>query len=177
MHPLGGMNMHKLKNENGFTLAELLVVVAIIGILVAISIPVFTAQRSKAIIATNRANIRAARAAALSEIYNENGVAWDSWGKSIYLEYDIKTAQLSNFTWSGTNPDAGDGPNATGRKYREEAAKPAVCEKIIIYLDLTQRDEENMIQTAPYYTDDGELGSVKGNNPFGPGAGNYWNNK
>lgn len=40
-------------NKKGFTLAELLVVVAIVGILVAISIPVFTAQLSKARKATN----------------------------------------------------------------------------------------------------------------------------
>ena len=35
------------KNQHGFTLAELLVVIAIVGILVAISIPIFTAQRKK----------------------------------------------------------------------------------------------------------------------------------
>ena len=47
------------KNQHGFTLAELLVVIAIVGILAAISIPIFTAQRKKAVIAANQANVRA----------------------------------------------------------------------------------------------------------------------
>ena len=54
------------ENKKGFTLAELLVVVAIVGILVAISIPVFTAQLGKARKATNEANLRAAKAAAVA---------------------------------------------------------------------------------------------------------------
>ena len=66
------MNMKKIKGKKGFTLAELLVVVAIVGILVAISIPVFTAQRMKAVIATNKANIRAAKAAATAEFYSNS---------------------------------------------------------------------------------------------------------
>ena len=60
-------------NKKGFTLAELLVVVAIIGILVAISIPVFTAQLGKARVATNKANMRAAKAAALAEFLTAEG--------------------------------------------------------------------------------------------------------
>ena len=56
------------ENKKGFTLAELLVVVAIVGILVAISIPVFTAQLSKARKATNQANLRAAKAAAVAPL-------------------------------------------------------------------------------------------------------------
>ena len=46
------------KNEKGFTLAELLIVVAIIGVLVAISIPIFTSQLEKAREATDQANLR-----------------------------------------------------------------------------------------------------------------------
>ena len=47
------------KNKNGFTLAELLIVVAIVGVLVAISIPIFTSQLHKARVATDWANVRA----------------------------------------------------------------------------------------------------------------------
>ena len=48
-----------MKKDDGFTLAELLVVVAIIGVLVAVSIPVFTQQLHKAEVATDWANVRA----------------------------------------------------------------------------------------------------------------------
>ena len=51
------------KNNKGFTLAELLIVVAIIAVLVAIAIPVFTSQLEKAREATDAANIRSAYAA------------------------------------------------------------------------------------------------------------------
>lgn len=60
--------MKKLKNRKGFTLAELLIVVAIIAVLVAISIPVFTTQLEKSREATDAANIRAAYAQASVEV-------------------------------------------------------------------------------------------------------------
>lgn len=52
------------KNEKGFTLAELLIVVAIIGVLVAISIPIFTSQLEKSRDAVSVSNMRAAYAEA-----------------------------------------------------------------------------------------------------------------
>ena len=52
----------KKTNKKGFTLAELLVVVAIIAVLVAIAIPIFTAQLEKARESTDAANLRAAYA-------------------------------------------------------------------------------------------------------------------
>ncbi len=50
------------KNNKGFTLAELLIVVAIIAVLVAIAIPVFTSQLEKSREATDMANVRSAYA-------------------------------------------------------------------------------------------------------------------
>lgn len=60
------------KNEKGFTLAELLIVVAIIGVLVAISIPIFTRQLERAKEATDLANVRAAYAEVVSTYLTEN---------------------------------------------------------------------------------------------------------
>ena len=55
------------KNNHGFTLAELLIVVAIIAVLVAIAIPVFTTQLERSREATDLSNIRAAYAEAVAD--------------------------------------------------------------------------------------------------------------
>ena len=52
-------NVMKKLNKKGFTLAELLIVVAIIAVLVAISIPVFNSQLEKARDSADAANLRA----------------------------------------------------------------------------------------------------------------------
>lgn len=62
----------KKNNKKGFTLAELLIVVAIIAVLVAIAIPVFTTQLEKSREATDLANIRSAYAG-LVTTYMEDG--------------------------------------------------------------------------------------------------------
>ena len=49
------------RNRKGFTLAELLIVVAIIAVLVAIAVPLFVGQVKEAEDATKSANIRAVR--------------------------------------------------------------------------------------------------------------------
>jgi prepilin-type N-terminal cleavage/methylation domain-containing protein len=84
------------RNKKGFTLAELLIVVAIIGVLVAISIPIFTSQLKKARLATNQANARAAYAAATAA----------------YLEDDTKfggTYTVASGTFTADKTTAGTG--------------------------------------------------------------------
>ena len=56
--------LKKMKNREGFTLAELLIVVAIIAVLVAISIPIFNSQLEKSRDAVTVANLRSAYAEA-----------------------------------------------------------------------------------------------------------------
>ena len=59
--------MHIKRSKKGFTLAELLIVVAIIGVLVAISIPIFSGQLEKAREATDAANIRSQYAEVMAD--------------------------------------------------------------------------------------------------------------
>lgn len=57
----------KKNNNKGFTLMEMLIVVAIIAILIAIAIPTFTGSLNKAKIAADEANLRAAYADAMAK--------------------------------------------------------------------------------------------------------------
>lgn len=70
------------RNSRGFTLAELLSTVAIIGVLVAISIPVFASQTEKSREATDLSNVRAAYAEVMAEAITGN------------MEYQKKTVPL-----------------------------------------------------------------------------------
>jgi len=91
--------MFKKLNKKGFTLAELLIVVAIIGVLVAISIPIFTAQLGKAHLATNQANARAAYAEVSAELLTNKSYTAGTG------TYRVSTARLtSSGVNSGTTP-------------------------------------------------------------------------
>lgn len=86
------------KDKHGFTLAELLIVVAIIGVLVAISIPIFTSQLEKAREATDLANIRAAKAAAVAAYLDEETIGGKQLGSTqtgdVTLKYDANNGKL-----------------------------------------------------------------------------------
>ena len=102
--------MKKITNKKGFTLAELLIVVAIVSVLVAISIPIFSGKLLKAKLATNDANIRAAKAAAVADYLSdgvnstksENGKPDNDPGKYPYITfYDIDQGVIMNKSEAG----------------------------------------------------------------------------
>ena len=96
-----------MRKNKGFTLAELLIVVAIIAVLVAISIPIFTTKLERSREATDLANLRGAYAEQVANLLDWDGKAtiadititakqtqdkWQTYG-------DEDTAIIGNETW------------------------------------------------------------------------------
>ena len=85
----------KKNNNKGFTLAELLIVVAIIAVLTAIAIPVFTAQLEKSRESTDQANLRAAYAQVMTDL-----LTWD--GSTDISAVTVAAKQTQN-NWQCSN--------------------------------------------------------------------------
>lgn len=98
------------KNEKGFTLAELLIVIAIIGVLVAISIPIFTTQLEKSREAVDLANLRAAYAEGSVEALTQADVAtgwtkyYTSSGKLEATATNAVKGKATQTGWQSTDP-------------------------------------------------------------------------
>lgn len=99
----------KKKQNKGFTLAELLIVVAIIAVLVAISIPIFSAQLKKARLAANKANARSALSAAMAQFIDAPEEAKTETianrEEHMYFRYDTATGQSTYEGVSRTSPN------------------------------------------------------------------------
>lgn len=137
-----------MNRKKGFTLAELLIIVAIIGVLVAVSVPIFTAQRSKAVDAVNKANIRAAKSMALAKFYDD---------KTEYVS-NISGTQMAYFKYTdgslvkitGKSSDI----NNMAKVVCDQAKQHKQCDCIYVYVSL---NDAKPIQTAPYIDKNGDI--------------------
>lgn len=158
--------MNKRRNRLGFTLAELLIVAAIITVLAGISIPIFTAQKKKAQIAAVRYNIRAAKAAA-SAAYMTEGFknADDAHG---YYVYNTKTGTAYLYSSGSSwvvfeNINTFKGINLPG-KYDYTY--------IFVYVKQTDSKNENdapNLQSCPYYDETKNEIVYDTSKPYGTG--------
>ena len=145
----------KQKNERGFTLVELMVVIAIIGVLVAIALPKFMNQANKAKIASAQATLASMKtsielhaAGAKNNKYPDtdeiDGVlegdgfaegTVDPWGNP--FKYRVKSDQKNYILWSAGPDEALGGDDDI---YVDEDSPPTVGSVVTLPNGWTQVD-------------------------------------
>lgn len=112
--------MRKMKNKKGFTLMEMLIVVAIIAILIAIAIPTFASSLNKARVATDEANIRSGYASVMTDVLMDDNYSVEG-GTTKSATYALnKDGSVTKITDTAT--DAADPYTTVGKNDNADTA-------------------------------------------------------
>lgn len=145
--------LHKRITRKGFTLAELLIVVAIIAILVAVSIPIFTSQLDKARKSTDEANLRACKSLVVNALLTEDflNTQWDNNPSFASSIYDAGNGCLVPASKISEVKGYGQGSGATGytnseNEYKKAAADLTAGKGAYLYVTVEKNKGEFLIQ-------------------------------
>lgn len=145
---------NKLKDHGGFTLIEMLIVVAIIAILIAIGIPMVNAALENAREATDSANERAALGLAMTDVLANNKMAdatADADGKlTAFYVIDKEKKGMLKATWPA-------GTDAYGKSTKLGEMPNHVDGVVRVTYDPTATDEVNQFKAEWVKTDGSAL--------------------
>ena len=100
--------MKKLHTQKGFTLLEMLIVVAIIAILVAIAIPTFSSSMTNAKQEADNANLRGAYAEAMVSYMMDDITGMDAAVSAGAMKADANSTQIADINVAEKTWSAGD---------------------------------------------------------------------
>jgi len=141
-----------LKSKKGFTLMEMLIVIAIIAILAAVAIPTFSSQLTSAKQRSDEANLRAAESLAVSDYMLENRSGAATY---YFVEGVGGSVEIGAIATTGTPESVGGGNSANLISGQET---PANTIKVVI--------ENAKISTSGWVVKTGITFAPAGGNQF-----------
>ena len=123
-----------MNKKKGFTLAELLIVVAIIAVLVGVAIPVFTSQLEKSREAVDLSNLRSAYAECTTAVLtgettsSDVTAVTDASGAVTGYQKTVKLKQQTD-EWTGDNGNAEIGGVKVGSKIKKTSDVTVIVSK------------------------------------------------
>ena len=136
-------------NKKGFTLIEMLVVIAIIAVLVAIIIPTVTSATDKAGAATNAANLRSVYAELMTDMLSAGA---DETGYVIVSEASDGTLSYALATGDNAPPAAAKVGTTVAKDTAMVLVTPETGDPYLTYAEKTINDFATYAETGAFPT-------------------------